>query len=61
FFTGGGRVGHVVAAATIKRVPPLMLELGGKSPVFVNTENTDFELAAKRFLWGKQQNAGQVC
>ena len=35
--------------------------LGGKSPVFIDAENTDIELAAKRALWGRQVNAGQLC
>jgi aldehyde dehydrogenase (NAD+) len=61
FFTGSGRVGKIVAAAAAKNVTPLTLELGGKSPVFIDAGNTDIELAAKRILWGKQQNCGQVC
>ncbi|KAJ7141582.1 Aldehyde/histidinol dehydrogenase [Mycena filopes] len=61
FFTGSERVGRIVAAAAVKHVTPLTLELGSKSPVFIDAENTDLELAAKRILWGKQQNAGQVC
>ncbi|KAJ7889922.1 Aldehyde/histidinol dehydrogenase [Mycena olivaceomarginata] len=61
FFTGSGRIGRVVAAAAAKNVTPVSLELGGKSPVFIDADNTDVELAAKRILWGKQQNAGQIC
>ncbi|KAJ7909225.1 Aldehyde/histidinol dehydrogenase [Mycena leptocephala] len=61
FFTGSGRVGRIIAAAAAKNVTPLTLELGGKSPVFIDTGNTDIELAAKRILWGKQQNCGQLC
>ncbi|KAJ6463368.1 Aldehyde/histidinol dehydrogenase [Mycena sanguinolenta] len=61
FFTGSGRVGRIVAAAAVKHVTPLTLELGSKSPVFIDADNTDIELAAKRILWGKQQNAGQCC
>jgi aldehyde dehydrogenase (NAD+) len=60
FFTGSGRVGRIVAAAAAKNVTPITLELGSKSPVFIDAGNTDIELAAKRILWGKQQNAGQV-
>ncbi|KAJ6598007.1 Aldehyde/histidinol dehydrogenase [Mycena sp. CBHHK59/15] len=60
FFTGSGRVGRIVAAAAVKNVTPLTLELGSKSPVFIDANNTDINLAAKRILWGKQQNAGQV-
>ncbi|KAF7326639.1 Aldehyde dehydrogenase [Mycena venus] len=61
FFTGSGRVGRIVATAAAKNVTPITLELGSKSPVFIDAGNTDIELAAKRILWGKQQNAGQIC
>ncbi|KAJ7733163.1 Aldehyde/histidinol dehydrogenase [Mycena metata] len=61
FFTGSKAVGGIVAAAAVKNVTPVTLELGSKSPVFIDAENTDLELAAKRILWGKQQNAGQIC
>ncbi|KAJ7114602.1 Aldehyde/histidinol dehydrogenase [Mycena crocata] len=61
FFTGSGAVGRIVAAAAVKHVTPLTLELGSKSPVFIDAGNTDLEIAAKRILWGKQQNAGQLC
>ncbi|KAJ7882834.1 Aldehyde/histidinol dehydrogenase [Mycena leptocephala] len=61
FFTGSGRVGRIVAAAAAKNVTPITLELGSKSPVFIDAGDTDIELAAKRILWGKQQNAGQIC
>ncbi|KAJ6544108.1 Aldehyde/histidinol dehydrogenase [Mycena capillaripes] len=61
FFTGSGHIGRIVAAAAAKNVTPLTLELGSKSPVFIDAGNTDIELAAKRILWGKQQNAGQIC
>ncbi|KAJ7761766.1 Aldehyde/histidinol dehydrogenase [Mycena metata] len=61
FYTGSTVVGRIIAAAAAKNVTPVTLELGGKSPVFIDAENTDLELAAKRILWGKQQNAGQLC
>jgi len=32
----------------------------GKSPVFIDP-NCDLEIAAKRILWGKVANAGQIC
>ncbi|EGN94583.1 hypothetical protein SERLA73DRAFT_188558 [Serpula lacrymans var. lacrymans S7.3] len=61
FYTGSTSVGRVVAAAAAKNITPVTLELGGKSPVVVDGDNTDLEIAAKRILWGKQQNAGQIC
>ncbi|KAJ3559107.1 hypothetical protein NM688_g535 [Phlebia brevispora] len=60
FFTGSGRVGRIIAAAAAKHVTPLTLELGGKCPVIIDS-SCDVELAAKRTLYGKTQNAGQVC
>lgn len=60
FFTGGPKVGQIVATAAAKHITPVTLELGGKSPVIIDTD-CDLELAAKRTLYGKLQNAGQVC
>lgn len=58
-YTGGGIVGRIVAAAAAKNLTPLTLELGGKSPVLIDTD-CNVEIAAKRILYGKSQNAGQV-
>lgn len=60
FFTGSTHVGRIVAAAAAKQLTPVTLELGGKSPVFVDAGHVDLEIAAKRLLWGKSQNTGQV-
>ncbi|KAL0956316.1 hypothetical protein HGRIS_002469 [Hohenbuehelia grisea] len=60
FYTGNGRVGRIVAAAAAKHLTPLTLELGGKSPIIIDA-NYDMDLAAKRLLWGKISNAGQIC
>lgn len=60
FYTGNGRVGRIISAAAAKHLTPLTLELGGKSPVIVDP-NYDLDLAAKRIIWGKINNAGQVC
>ncbi|KAL9710113.1 Hexadecenal dehydrogenase [Leucoagaricus gongylophorus] len=59
-YTGNGRVGRIVSAAAAKYLTPVSLELGGKSPVFIDP-NCDLETAAKRILWGKVVNAGQTC
>jgi aldehyde dehydrogenase (NAD+) len=59
FFTGSSRVGRIVAAAAARYTTPLTLELGGKSPVIVSAD-CDVELSAKRLLYGKVQNVGQV-
>jgi aldehyde dehydrogenase (NAD+) len=60
FFTGSGRVGKIVASAAAKFLTPITLELGGKSPVIVDS-NCDLDTAARRILWGKIINAGQTC
>ena len=60
FFTGSVRVGKIVMEAASKNLTPVTLELGGKSPVFVD-ENFDVRLVAKRIAWGKFLNNGQTC
>ncbi|MBB6671961.1 aldehyde dehydrogenase [Cohnella nanjingensis] len=60
FFTGGTAVGKVVMEAAAKRLTPVTLELGGKSPCIVH-EDANLKLAAKRIAWGKFMNAGQTC
>lgn len=59
-YTGGARVGRIVAEAAAKHLTPITLELGGKSPVFVD-DSVDLTAAAKRIAWGKFLNAGQTC
>ncbi|MDG5963688.1 aldehyde dehydrogenase family protein, partial [Bifidobacterium breve] len=36
FYTGGGRVGKIVMRAAVENLTPVTLELGGKSPCFVD-------------------------
>lgn len=60
FFTGGSRVGQVVALAAAKFLTPVTLELGGKSPCIVD-QNVDPDVVAKRIAWAKFVNAGQTC
>jgi aldehyde dehydrogenase (NAD+) len=60
FFTGNGRVGRIVAAAAAQHLTPVTLELGGKSPVYVD-DSVDIPAAARRIAWGKFMNAGQTC
>jgi len=50
-----------VAKAAAEHLTPLTLELGGKSPAIVDPNTTDLKIAAKRILWGKTLNAGQIC
>lgn len=60
FFTGGQRLGRVVAMAAAEKLTPVTLELGGKSPCIVDS-TANIELAARRITWGKFLNAGQTC
>ena len=60
FYTGNGRVGRIVMAAAAKHLTPVTLELGGKSPVYVD-ESADLDVAARRIAWAKFLNAGQTC
>ncbi|KAI0944972.1 hypothetical protein AcV7_001631 [Taiwanofungus camphoratus] len=59
-FTGSGKTGRIVATAASKHVTPVTLELGGKSPVVIDGD-FDLEVAARRVLYGKLQNSGQLC
>lgn len=59
-YTGGARVGRIVMAAAARHLTPVTLELGGKSPVWVDG-TTDLAAAARRIVWGKLVNAGQTC
>ncbi|MGC5584115.1 aldehyde dehydrogenase family protein [Ornithinimicrobium sp. W1665] len=60
FFTGSGRVGRIVMRAAAEHLTPVTLELGGKSPTFVD-DSVDLGVAARRIVWGKFTNAGQTC
>lgn len=60
FFTGSPDVGRQIYQAAAKHLTPVTLELGGKSPCFVDeTFNTNWGI--KRLVWGKFTNAGQTC
>ena len=60
FFTGSTRVGKVVLQAAAVNLTPVALELGGKSPTIIDKTVTDMALVAKRIMWGKLINSGQV-
>lgn len=60
FFTGSTRVGRIVAEAAARKLVPVTLELGGKSPCIVHRD-ADLKLAARRIAFGKFTNAGQTC
>ena len=60
FFTGSVAVGKAVMEAAAKRLTPVTLELGGKSPIIID-ETANLPLAARRIAFGKVLNAGQTC
>ena len=60
FFTGSPRVGREVMAAAAANLTSVTLELGGKSPVIVDS-SADLAEAATKIVWGKCLNAGQSC
>ncbi|KAF7858419.1 hypothetical protein EAF04_009020 [Stromatinia cepivora] len=60
FYTGGATVGTIIAKKAAETLTPVALELGGRNPAIIS-KNADPALAARRLLWGKILNAGQVC
>ncbi|KAJ7351286.1 aldehyde dehydrogenase [Mycena albidolilacea] len=60
FYTGNARIARLISVAAAEHLTPLTLELGGKSPVIVDP-SFNINLAAKRILWAKSQNCGQLC
>jgi beta-apo-4'-carotenal oxygenase len=60
FYTGSAAVGTIIAKKAAATLTPVCLELGGRNPAFV-TKNANARLAARRLLWGKTMNAGQIC
>lgn len=60
FYTGSTAVGKIVMRAAAEHLTPVVLELGGKSPVVVD-RSADLTIAARRVMWGKLINAGQSC
>ena len=59
-FTGGTEIGRRVYEGAAKHLTPVILELGGKSPVIVAAD-ADIAVAAKRIAWTKLINSGQIC
>ncbi|MBC3846092.1 aldehyde dehydrogenase family protein [Winogradskyella echinorum] len=60
FFTGSPNVGKIVMAAAAKNLASVTLELGGKSPTVIDS-TAHIDKAAKKIMWGKYMNAGQIC
>ncbi|ODN04714.1 Aldehyde dehydrogenase family 3 member B1 [Orchesella cincta] len=60
FATSSTRIGKCVMQAAAKHLTPVTLELGGKSPVYID-DDSDLEIASRRVIWGKCINLGQTC
>lgn len=60
FYTGSTGVGKIVRDAANKFLTPTTLELGGKSPCYID-DTADMDIAVRRILWGKMFNLGQTC
>jgi beta-apo-4'-carotenal oxygenase len=60
FFTGSATVGTIIAKKAAETLTPVVLELGGKNPAFIS-KKANLALAARRLMWGKTMNSGQVC
>jgi beta-apo-4'-carotenal oxygenase len=60
FYTGGASVAKIISRKAAETLTPVTLELGGRNPAFV-TRHANLHLAARRLMWGKSLNAGQVC
>ncbi|XP_051956583.1 aldehyde dehydrogenase family 3 member A2-like [Xyrauchen texanus] len=60
FYTGNGTVAKIIMEAAAKYLTPVTLELGGKSPCYID-KNCDLAVACRRITWGKYSNCGQTC
>ncbi|KAG0042527.1 aldehyde dehydrogenase 3, member A2 [Gryganskiella cystojenkinii] len=60
FYTGSGAVAKIIMKTASKDLTSLTMELGGKSPCFID-ENCNLAVAAKRIVFGKCFNSGQTC
>ncbi|CDO95924.1 unnamed protein product [Kluyveromyces dobzhanskii CBS 2104] len=63
FYTGSPAVGAIIAEKAGKSLTPCVLELGGKSPVFVtkNMPKSKLDTAVRRIFFGSFGNSGQIC
>lgn len=73
FFTGSSQIGKLIYQTASTNLTPCTLEMGGKSPVFIdektyssspdakNFNESLFQTTVRRILWGKFLNTGQTC
>lgn len=60
FYTGSTQVGTLIYQMAAKKLVPVTLELGGKSPAVVE-QDAHVVVAARRIALTKFSNAGQMC
>ncbi len=60
FFTGSTQTGKIIYEMAAKRLMPVTLELGGKSPCIIESD-ANIKVAARRLAMTKFSNAGQMC
>jgi aldehyde dehydrogenase (NAD+) len=60
FYTGSTNVGKIIYESAARRLVPVTLELGGKSPCVVESD-ADIKVATRRIMMTKFSNAGQMC
>ncbi len=62
FYTGNPEVGKVIMRAAANHLTPVTLELGGKSPTYVDKDVGSYlQTFANRVAWAKTLNCGQTC
>ena len=59
-YTGSPSVGKHIMALAAETLTPVLLELGGKSPLIID-ETCDLASSLPSAIWGKCTNAGQTC
>ena len=59
-FTGSTKVGRIIAGIAAKHLKPVLLELGGKSPMVV-LKDADIDDAVAAAGFGAFMNQGQIC
>jgi acyl-CoA reductase-like NAD-dependent aldehyde dehydrogenase len=59
-FTGSAPTGRKIMATCAETLTPVLLELGGKDAMLVDSD-ADIDAAADAALWGACSNAGQTC
>lgn len=59
-YTGSAAIGRIVMEAAAKHLTPVTLELGGKSPCYID-KDCNLDVSCRRIAWGRYTNCGQTC